>query len=126
MQRVMLSAKLHRVRVTATELDYEGSVAIDAELLAAADIREYEQVHIYNVANGERFTSYAVVGAAGEISVLGAAARRVSVNDTLIICTYASLTEVEAQNHQPRKVYVDKNNRITHTDPQTHPQQLAV
>ncbi len=117
MQRVMLQAKLHRVRATATELDYEGSVAIDRALLEAADIREYEQIHIYNVANGERFTSYAVSAEAnsGTVAVLGAAARRVSRNDLLIICTYATLDEREVADHKPRLVYVDANNRITQT-----------
>ena len=117
MYRTMLTAKLHRVRTTETNLDYEGSVAIDRALLEAADIREYEQIHIYNVANGERFTSYAVAAAphSGTIAVLGAAARKVSRGDILIVCTYAELDEDEVASHKPRLVYVDGDNRITHT-----------
>lgn len=119
MQRVMLHAKLHRVRVTATQLDYEGSVAIDVRLLAAAGIAEHEQLHIYDIANGERFTSYAVAAPAGsgEVSVLGAAARRVAVNDLLIICTYAGMDAEELAGHQPQRIYVDARNRIVGGDP---------
>jgi len=118
MQRVMLQAKLHRVRTTDTQLHYEGSVAIDQALLEAADIREYQQIHIYNVANGERFTSYAVSAPrdSGTIAVLGAAAHKASKNDLLIICTYASLDEDEVAKHKPRCVYVDENNHITHCE----------
>jgi aspartate 1-decarboxylase len=117
MYRTMLTAKLHRVRATETNLDYEGSVAIDRALLEAADIREYEQIHIYNVANGERFSSYAVSATphSGTVAVLGAAARKVSRGDILIICTYAELGEAEVAQHKPRLVYVDAGNRITHT-----------
>jgi aspartate 1-decarboxylase len=117
MYRTMLTAKLHRVRATEVNLDYEGSVAIDRSLLEAAGIREYEQIHIYNVANGERFTSYAVAAAphSGTVAVLGAAARKVSVGDILIICTYAELDEQELEAFKPRLVYVEENNRISHT-----------
>ena len=118
MQRVMLQAKLHRVRTTDTQLHYEGSVAIDQALLDAADIREYQQIHIYNVANGERFTSYAVAAprGSGTVAVLGAAAHKAEPDDLLIICTYSSFDEREAELHKPRCVYVDHNNRITHTE----------
>jgi aspartate 1-decarboxylase len=117
MYRTMLTAKLHRVRATEVNVDYEGSVAIDRALLEAADIREYEQIHVYNVANGERFTSYAVAAAphSGTVAVLGAAARKVSAGDILIICTYAELGEAEVANHKPRLVYVNAENGITHT-----------
>ena len=129
MQRVMLNAKLHRVRVTATQLDYEGSVGIDAELLAAAGIAEHEQLHIYDIANGERFTSYAVAAPArsGEVSVLGAAARRVAVNDLLIVCTYACIDAEELARHEPQRVYVDARNRIGDADPPLaeHPGRVA-
>lgn len=116
MQRTMLQAKLHRFHVTQTELDYEGSVAIDSALLDAADIKEFQQIHIYNVNNGERFTSYAVRGEAnsGTIAVLGAAARRVSKNDVLIIATYADYDEAELADYAPRLVYADENNAISH------------
>ena len=118
MHRKLLQAKLHRVRVTDVQLDYEGSLAVDQRLLDAADIREYEQLHIYNVNNGERFTTYAVSAASdsGSIAVLGAAARRVAKNDLLIICTYADFDEQEAAVHQPRRVYVDDQNQITGID----------
>lgn len=118
MQRVMLQAKLHRVRTTETQLHYEGSVAIDQDLLDAADIREYQQIHIYNVANGERFTSYAVSAprGSGTVAVLGAAAHKASPDDLLIICTYSSFDAQEVEAHKPRCVYVDKDNRITHSE----------
>ena len=110
----MLKSKLHRVSVTASELDYEGSCAIDEALLEAADIREYERIEIYNVNNGERFSTYAIRGARGSgmISVNGAAARKAAVGDVLIIATYATYNEVELNAYQPRLVYVDGHNRI--------------
>jgi aspartate 1-decarboxylase len=114
MQRSMLKSKLHRVRVTASELDYEGSCAIDEVLLEAADIREYERIEIYNVNNGERFSTYAIRGTRGSgmISVNGAAARKAAVGDVLIIATYAIYNEVELNAYLPRLVYVDTHNRI--------------
>jgi aspartate 1-decarboxylase len=114
MQRTMLKSKLHRVCATASELEYEGSCAIDETLLEAADIREYEQIEIYNINNGERFSTYAIRGARGSgmISVNGAAARKVAVGDLLIIATYAVYNEVELHAYQPRLVYVDERNRI--------------
>ncbi|MEK8090337.1 aspartate 1-decarboxylase [Thermithiobacillus plumbiphilus] len=110
----MLKAKLHRATVTHSELHYEGSCAIDAELLAAAGIREYEQIHIYNVNNGERFTTYAIVAEAGSgiISVNGAAAHKASPGDLVIIAAYCGLDNAEAARHKPRLVYVDEGNRI--------------
>ncbi len=114
MQRTMLKSKLHRVTVTHAELQYEGSCAIDQALLDAADIREYQQIDIYNVTNGERFTTY-VIGAerhSGVISVNGAAARRAAPGDLLIIATYASYNEVELAKFRPDLVYVDARNRI--------------
>ncbi|MGQ9685054.1 MAG: aspartate 1-decarboxylase [Thiobacillaceae bacterium] len=114
MQRSMLKSKLHRVSVTASELDYEGSCAIDEALMEAADIREYERIEIYNVNNGERFSTYAIRGARGSgmISVNGAAARKAAVGDVLIIATYAVYDEAELKAFQPRLVYVDGHNRI--------------
>lgn len=114
MQRTMLKSKLHRVRVTHSELDYEGSCAIDAELLDAADIREYQQIDIYNVNNGERFTTYAIRAQrnSGIISVNGAAARKAAPGDILIIATYAVYNEIELEKFQPELVYVDSMNRI--------------
>lgn len=114
MQRTMLKSKLHRVRVTHSELDYEGSCAIDEELLEAADIREYQQIEIYNVNNGERFTTYAIRAQrnSGIISVNGAAARKASPGDILIIATYAIYNELELEKYKPELVYVDSMNRI--------------
>ncbi|MCB5207686.1 aspartate 1-decarboxylase [Methylovorus mays] len=114
MQRTMLKSKLHRVRVTHSELDYEGSCAIDEALLDAADIREYQQIEIYNINNGERFTTYAIRAErnSGVISVNGAAARKASPGDLLIIATYATYSEVELEKFKPQLVYVDAQNRI--------------
>jgi aspartate 1-decarboxylase len=117
MRRIMLRAKLHRVHVTHAELDYEGSVAIDGRLLEAADIREYERVDIYNLRNGERFSTYAIRAESGSgiISINGAAAHKASPGDMIIICAYGEFEEKEAATHKPRLVYVDAQNRITHT-----------
>lgn len=114
MQRIMLKAKLHRVHVTHSELHYEGSCAIDDDLLEAADIQEYQQIDIYNVTNGERFTTYAIRAQRGSglISVNGAAAHKANPGDLLIIATYALYSEVELQNFHPQLVYVDEHNRI--------------
>ena len=114
MQRIMLKAKLHRVRVTQSELHYEGSCAIDDDLLDAADIKEYQQIDIYNVTNGERFTTYAIRAqrGSGTISVNGAAADKANPGDILIIATYAMYSELELQKFQPQLVYVDEHNRI--------------
>ncbi len=114
MQRTMLKSKLHRVRVTHSELDYEGSCAIDETLLEAADIREYQQIEIYNVNNGERFSTYAIRAQrnSGIISVNGAAARRAMPGDILIIATYAAYNEIELEKFKPDLVYVDAMNRI--------------
>lgn len=114
MQRTMLKSKLHRVSVTRSDLHYEGSCAIDETLLEAADIREYQQIDIYNVSNGERFTTYAIRGErnSGMISVNGAAAHKAAAGDILIIATYAVYNELELHKFQPRLVYVDQHNRI--------------
>jgi aspartate 1-decarboxylase len=116
MQRTMLQSKLHRVTITQCELDYEGSCAIDEALLDAADIREYQQIDIYNVNNGERFTTYAIRAEAGSgtISLNGAAARKGSVGDIVIIAAYARYDEGELASYQPKLVYVDAANRIKH------------
>ena len=114
MQRTMLQAKLHRVRVTQSELHYEGSCAIDQELLEAADIREFQRIEIYNVNNGERFSTYAIAAQRGSgiISVNGAAAHKASRGDILIIAAFAEYTEAEVAKHEPELVYVDANNAI--------------
>lgn len=112
-----LKAKLHGARVTHSELEYEGSCAIDSALLDAAGIHEYEQIQIYNVANGERFTTYAIKAESGSgvISVNGAAAHKADPGDKLIICTYAALNEAEQKSFKPVLVYLDENNVITRT-----------
>ena len=114
MQRTMLKSKLHRVTVTQSELHYEGSCAIDQILLDAADIKEYQQIEIWNIDNGERFTTYAIAAepGSGTISVNGAAARKASPGDLLIIATIASYNEIELARFEPDLVYVDAKNRI--------------
>ncbi len=116
MQRTMLKSKLHRVTVTQAELHYEGSCAIDDDLLEAADIKEYQAIDIYNVNNGERFSTYAIRAerGSGTISVNGAAARLAAPGDLLIIASYVSMNEIELQKYEPDLVYVDAKNRITH------------
>ena len=115
MQTTMLKTKLHKACVTHAELYYEGSCAIDGDLLDQAGIREYEQLHIYNINNGERFTTYAIRAENGSqiISMNGAAARRVATGDRVIICTYASLDEAELAQFKPTLVYLDEENNVT-------------
>ena len=117
MQRTMLKSKLHRATVTHSELHYEGSCAIDETLLDAADIHEYEQIQIYNITNGERFTTYAIRAArdSGIISVNGAAAHKANPGDLVIIATFAVYNELELARYAPELVYVDANNRIMDT-----------
>lgn len=114
MQRTMLKSKLHRVTTTHSELHYEGSCAIDEDLLDAANIREYEQIDIWNVNNGERFTTYAIRAERGSgiISVNGSAARKAAPGDILIIATFAVYSEMELAKYQPELIYADANNRI--------------
>jgi aspartate 1-decarboxylase len=115
MLRTVLNAKLHRVTTTHAELDYEGSCAIDGELLDAAGIHEYEQIHIYNINNGERFVTYAIRAEekTGIISVNGAAAHKASPGDLLIICTFGQIESTRIASHHPTLVYVDAANCIT-------------
>jgi aspartate 1-decarboxylase len=114
----MLKAKIHRATVTLAELHYEGSCAIDGDLLDLSGIREYEKIHIYNVNNGERFSTYAIRAdeGSGVISINGAAAHRAQPGDIIIICSYGSYSEAEAAQHKPRLVYVDRHNKVTHTN----------
>lgn len=113
----MLKAKLHRASVTHSELEYEGSCAIDDQLLDASGIHEYEQIHIYNVNTGARFVTYAIRAQAGSgiISVNGAAARLAAPGDILIICAYGQVSEAELKTYHPRLIYLDRENRITRT-----------
>ena len=114
MQRVMLKSKIHRATVTDANLDYEGSVAIDESLMEAAGIYEFEQVQIYDINNGNRLTTYAIKGerGSGTISINGAAAHLARKGDLVIIASYSTLDEAEAQKHSPVLVYVDENNSI--------------
>ncbi len=118
MQLTLLKAKIHRATVTHAELHYEGSCAIDGRLLDISGIREYEQVHIFNVNNGQRFVTYAIRGEEGSgiISVNGAAAHRAQPGDLVIICAYGTCEEAEAVKHKPTLVYVDRHNLLTHTN----------
>jgi aspartate 1-decarboxylase len=114
MLRTMMKSKIHRARVTEACLEYEGSITIDSTLLEAADILEYEQVHIYNISNGERFITYVIRGEAdsGVMCLNGAAARKVSVGDRIIVCTYISVDDSEARGIKGRNVLVDESNKI--------------
>ena len=118
MQLTLLKAKIHRASVTHAELHYEGSCAIDGRLLDISGIREYERIDIYNVNNGQRFSTYAIRGeeGSGVISVNGAAAHRAGVGDLVIICAYGQCDEAEAAAFKPSLVYVDRQNRMTHTN----------
>ncbi len=115
MHCTLLKAKLHGATVTHSELDYEGSCAIDASLLGAAGMLEYEQIQIYNVTNGERFTTYAIRAEEGSrvISVNGAAAHRARPGDRVIICAYVGLAQSELAEFKPTLVYLDGENRIS-------------
>jgi aspartate 1-decarboxylase len=117
MQLTLLKCKLHRACVTHAEVDYEGSCAIDEHLLRLAGIREYEQIQIYNVTNGERFTTYAIRAEAGSriISVNGAAAHKAAPGDRVIICAYAGMTEAQARVFKPALVYLDEHNHVLRT-----------
>lgn len=117
MQVTMLKAKLHRASVTHSELDYEGSCAIDGSILDFSGIREYEQIQIYNVNNGQRFTTYAIRAEEGSgiFSVNGAAARLACAGDLIIVCAFATLDEKELVNYKPKLVYFDGQNQITHS-----------
>ncbi len=113
MQRTLLKSKIHRVRVTDADLNYEGSLEIDSDLMEAADIVPYEQIKIYNIYNGARFDTYAIAGPAGRggICLNGAAARMGAPGDLIIIVTYASYNEAEVAAHKPVVVLVDSQNR---------------
>ncbi len=114
MERRMMKSKIHRAIVTNSNLDYEGSITIDSHLMEKANIIPYEQVDIYNVTSGERFTTYAIKGErdSGVICINGAAAHKAKKGDTVIIVTYASFSEKELTSFEPKKVYVDGQNKI--------------
>ena len=112
--RTMLKSKIHRARVTDGNIDYEGSITIDRELMEKADILPYEQVDVLNVNNGARFTTYAIEGEKGEICINGAAARLAAKGDIVIILTYRHVEEEQAREHLPVCVYVDERNEVKH------------
>ena len=107
----LLKSKLHRVKLTNVEIDYEGSCAIDISLMEAASIHEYEMLHIYNISNGNRFTTYSIKAEkdSGIISFNGAAAHKGKVGDILIICTYAGIEQKKVKLHKPKLIYFKKN-----------------
>lgn len=113
MLRTFLRAKLHRAVVTAADPDYEGSVSIDRALCREAGLLEFEQVDIYDINNGVRFTTYVIYGEPGQIQINGAAARLVNVGDRVIIANYATLAPEEIKGHTARVVQLDEQNRVT-------------
>jgi aspartate 1-decarboxylase len=120
--RIMLKSKIHRATVTGADVNYEGSVTLDPELMRAADILPYEQVHVVDVNNGSRLVTYAIEGApgAGEVVLNGAAARLVNTGDIVIIISYRDVPEPDAAAHKPRLVYVDAQNHITRVSEGMH------
>ena len=118
MNRTMLKSKIHRARITGSDLHYVGSITVDAELLEAADILEHELVHVLDIDNGARFETYTIAGApgSGEVKVNGAAARLVHSGDTVIVVSYASYSEVDLDGYEPRVVHVSADNSIVRVD----------
>lgn len=114
MKRCFLNSKIHKARITGSNIDYEGSCMIDISLLKSANITPYEKIDIYDITNGERLTTYAIPGIAdsGEICVNGAACHKININDRVIICTYCELLDNEVQNHKPTIIYVNDENVI--------------
>ncbi len=126
MQVTMLKGKLHMARVTQAELWYDGSCAIDSDLVKLAGLREFEKIDIYNVDNGERFSTYVILAESGSktISMNGAAARKVQVGDRIIIAAYASMSEEQADGFKPKLVYLEESNKVERTT-NTIPVQVA-
>lgn len=111
MQRTFLRAKIHRATLTGADIDYEGSISIDPELMRLARIAPFEQVDVYNIDNGERLTTYAIPGEPGQIRLNGAAARKGEAGHKVIIAAYAQLAEAEIEAHKPYIVLLDEGNR---------------
>lgn len=126
MFRTLLKSKIHRAIVTHCELHYEGSCGIDEDLLAAANLCENEQIHVWNINNGERFVTYVIKAPRGSgiISLNGSAARRASAGDLVIIAAFAQVHEEQVSTHQPKLVFMDEANRIKElrSEPQNPPQ----
>ena len=114
MKKSFLSSKIHKATITDSQIDYEGSCAIDISLLNAAGISVHEKIDIYNITNGERFTTYAIKGKAetGNISINGACCHKASIGDKIIICTYVDIDSKEIKNHKPKVIHVNDENKI--------------
>lgn len=118
MMLTMMKGKIHRVRCTGADMDYNGSITVDPDLLEAAGILEHEQVDVLNITNGHRLTTYAIRSTkrgGGEVTINGAAAHLVKKGDLLIICCFARMKEKEAKKHQPKVILVDAKNRVAKT-----------
>jgi aspartate 1-decarboxylase len=126
MLTTLLKGKLHMAAVTQAELWYDGSCAIDADLVKLAGLREFEEIEIWNVTNGERFSTYIILAEAGSgtISMNGGAARRVQVGDRIVIAAFGQFDEEEASQYKPKLVYLDENNKVERTS-NTIPVQVA-
>lgn len=122
MFRTMMKSKVHRATVTEANLDYVGSITIDTDLMAAADLLPHEKVQVVNNNNGARFETYVIEGAPGSgvICINGAAARLAAPGDTVIVISYATMTDAESREHEPTVVFVDKDNRITAIESERH------
>ena len=120
MRRTMLKSKIHRLRVTGADVNYEGSISLDTNLLEAADILPNEQVHVWNVTRGTRFITYAIASepGTGTVCVNGAAAHLVQPNDVVIVACFGDLDDAEARLHRPRVVFVDDRNQLSHSGPE--------
>ena len=116
MRRRMMKSKIHRATVTDANLDYVGSISLDPELMARADVLEYEQVTVLDIDNGARFETYAIVGGPGEVCLNGAAARLVQRGDTVIVITYADYEAAELHGFAPTVVHVDAANAVVDVD----------
>lgn len=114
MHRTLLKSKIHRATVTDANVDYEGSISIDRDLMDLADLQQYEQVHIYNITNGNRFSTYVIEGErkSGDVCINGAAAHLAKRGDLVIIANYASYSENDASLHKPKLVYVNQDNSV--------------
>ncbi|GJM16575.1 MAG: aspartate 1-decarboxylase [Thermodesulfobacteriota bacterium] len=127
MDRTLLKSKIHRAIVTEADLEYEGSITVDRNLMDAADLLHYEQVHIFNITNGHRFTTYVIEGKRGSnvICVNGAAAHLAREGDCLIVASFATYDESECKSHSPKLIYVDEGNNITNIKPESNKLKVA-
>ena len=118
MRRTMLKSKIHRATLTGSDLNYVGSITLDADLLGASDIREHEMVHVLDIDNGASFETYTIAGerGSGQVQVNGAAARLVHTGDKLIVVSYAEYDEAELESYEPRVVHVNPQNQIVTVD----------